>query len=168
MSRLIRTPAGEAILLGGMTAGVLDIADAIVVTAARGGDAIRMLQSIASGVLGAPAYDGGLPTAALGLALHFFIATCAAAAYWLASRRLRVLVDRPVLCGLAFGVAVWAVMQHLVLPLTFGRRAPTQPLPLLLNQIGIHILGVGLPIAYFAARAAARANRLIPRSGLIS
>ena len=70
-----------------------------------------------------------LPAAALGLALHFVIATCAAATYLLASLKLPVLLRRPVLCGLLFGLAVWAFMYHVVLPITFGRPYAMPALP---------------------------------------
>ncbi|HET8647044.1 MAG TPA: hypothetical protein VFO85_16225, partial [Vicinamibacteria bacterium] len=83
MSRDVR-----AILLGGLVAGTMDITAAILLYARRGVPPLRILQSVASGLLGRAAFTGGVPTAALGLALHFFIATTAAAVYVLAARRL--------------------------------------------------------------------------------
>jgi hypothetical protein len=151
-----RARAFDTIILGGLTAGVLDILDAFVVTALNGGTPLRVLHSIASGVLGRAAYEGGLPAGALGLALHFFIATSAATVYYLASLKLPVLLRRPVVCGLIFGLCVWAFMYHVVLPITFGRPYVVPALPNLLNQLGIHALGVGLPIALFASRSARR------------
>ncbi len=149
----LRARAFDTIGFGGLTAGALDILDAFVVTAINGGSPIRVLHSIASGVLGRAAYTGGLPAAALGLGLHFLIATSAATVYFLASRKLPVLLQRPVLCGPLFGLAVWAFMYNVVLPLTFGRPYAIPALPQLLNQLGIHMLGVGLPIALIAARS---------------
>ncbi|MEO7167842.1 MAG: hypothetical protein ABI787_09650, partial [Spartobacteria bacterium] len=64
----------RAILIGGAIAGILDITYAIGFSAWRGVAPLRLLQSVASGLLGAPAFEGGLPTAALGLFLHFCIA----------------------------------------------------------------------------------------------
>jgi hypothetical protein len=148
--------AFDTIVLGGLTAGVLDILDAFVVTTLNGGTPARVLQSVASGVLGRNAYQAGAPAAALGLALHFLIAMSAATAYWLASRKLSILVRRPMWCGLAFGLAVWAFMYYVVLPITFSRPNRIPALPLLINQLGIHAIGVGLPIAYFASRSARR------------
>ena len=66
------------------------------------------------------------------------------------------LLRRPVLCGLLFGLGVWAFMYQVVLPVTFGRPYSVPALPLLLNQLGIHLFGVGLPIALIAARFAHR------------
>jgi hypothetical protein len=152
----LRARAFESIGLGGLAAGILDIADAIVLTLMNGGAPTRMLQGIASGLLGRASYDGGLPTAALGLAIHFFIATSAATVYFLASRKLTLLLRKPMLCGVIFGLMWWALMYQIVLPITFGRPYTIPALPQLLNQLGIHILGVGLPIALIAARSARR------------
>lgn len=150
----LRARALDTIVLGGLTAGTLDILDAFVVTSLSGGTATRVLHAIASGVLGREAYQGGMPAAALGLALHFLIATGAATTFFLASRRLPVLLRHAVPSGLTFGLAVWAFMYYVVLSITFGRPNTVPAWPLLVNQLGIHAFGVGLPIAWFAARSA--------------
>jgi hypothetical protein len=100
--------AARAILWGGLLAGVGDITFAFVVW--RGIGPVRVLQSVASGLLGAAAREGGLATAALGAVLHFTIAFIWATVFWLASRRLTVLVRHPVVCGLLYGVVVYALM----------------------------------------------------------
>jgi uncharacterized membrane protein YagU involved in acid resistance len=142
------------VVLGGLTAGVLDIVDAFVTAALAGRTPARVLQTIASGVLGPRAYQSGAASAALGLALHFAIALSAAMVYFLASRRLPWLVRHPVWSGLAFGLLVWAFMYHVVLPITFHRAYTLPAWPQLANQLGIHMLGVGLPIALLASRSA--------------
>jgi hypothetical protein len=156
--------AFDSIVLGGLTAGVLDILDAFVVTMLNGRSPVRVLHAIASGILGPRAYQGGAPAAALGLGLHFLIAIGAATTYFLASRRFPVLVRRPVWCGLAFGLAVWAFMYYGVLPITFNRPNTIPAWPMLLNQLGIHAIGVGLPIAFFTSRSARRVIRASTRS----
>ena len=142
--------AARAITWGGLLAGVGDITFAFVVW--RGIGPVRVLQSVASGLLGAAAREGGLATAALGAVLHFTIAFIWATVFWLASRRLKVLVRHPVVCGLLYGVVVYAFMYFVVLPLSaihanFPRDAST----ILLNASG-HALLVGLPIALAARR----------------
>jgi len=149
-----RARAFDTIVLGGLTAGVLDILDAFAMTAINGGAPTRVLHAIASGVLGRTAYEGGLPAAALGLTLHFVIALGAASTFLLASRALPALLRNPVPVGLAFGLGVWAFMYLVVLPATFGRPYAPPAIPQLLNQLGIHAIGVGLPIAWFASRSA--------------
>ena len=150
----LRSRAFDTIVLGGLTAGVLDIADAFIVVSINGGTPTRVLQTIASGLLGREAYQGGAPVAALGLALHFLIAFGAASVFFLISRAFPVVLRYAVLSGLAFGLGVWAVMYYAVLPITFHRPNVLPAWPMLLNQLGIHALGVGLPIALFAWRSA--------------
>lgn len=84
-----RHTAAFAILVGGSIAGALDITYAIVFSGIRGVPAIRLLQSVASGLLGSAAFEGGVPAAALGLFLHFIIAFSAAAVFYVASRRFQ-------------------------------------------------------------------------------
>ena len=113
-----RPRAARAIAWGGLLAGAGDITFAFVVNGLRGVGPVRVLQSVAGGLLGAAAREGGLAAAALGAALHFLIAFAAAAVYWVAGRRLGVLVRRPVVCGLLYGVAVYLVMNFVVVPLS--------------------------------------------------
>ena len=136
---------GRAILFGGLAAGVGDSILALVLYRVS---LVRIYQSIASGLLGRAAFDGGLATAALGLFLHFFIATTAAAVFVGASRFLPLLVRQPAPCGLAYGVAVYFFMKYVVLPLSaVARIGPFEPAAM----IG-HALLVGLPIALLARR----------------
>jgi hypothetical protein len=145
----------NAILWGGLTAGVLDILAAFLTLGIRGVSPIRVLQGIASGLVGRASFQGGLPTAALGLLLHFFIATTAAAVYVGASTKLPALVQRPFLFGPLYGVAVYFFMNYIVLPLSLAGRG-TFTLRAFITGIVVHIFCVGLPIAYFARRGLRR------------
>ena len=149
-------PAARVILTAGLIAGALDILYVIIFYGVRGVPATRILQGIAAGLLGRDAAGkGGLATAALGLALHFVIALGAAATYFAVSRRLRVLVERPVIGGLLFGVAVWLFMNLIVLPLSaIPPRSfpPPQWVPVFIA----HLLCVGLPIALVVRRGIAK------------
>lgn len=144
--------AYRVILLAGLLAGVLDLTAALVTNAVRGLAPVRILQSIASGLLGADAYNGGLGTAALGVVLHFVIAISAAAVFYVASRRLKLLVRRPVVCGLLYGVAVYLFMNLVVLPLSaFPHKVSFRP-ALLVTGLIVHMLCVGLPISLTVRR----------------
>lgn len=155
----MRLPLTRAIVYGGLVAGILDLLDAMVFFGLRSGARpIGILHSIAAGLLGRDAARaGGLPTAALGIVLHFTIALIIAAIYIAASRVLPVLRRRWVICGLAYGLAAYFVMTFVVVPLSNagpGRIAFALPVtPVLINGLAIHALGVGLPVAYFASRA---------------
>ena len=95
----------------------------------------------------------GWTSAALGLIFHFTIAFTAAAVYYLASRILRVLVDRAVLCGLAYGELVFLFMYFVVLPISALGPAHFSVATYITGPIG-HTLLVGLPIALSVRRFA--------------
>ena len=81
-----RPRAFETIAYGGLAVGVLDITDAILFWWLRNGvSPTRILQSVASGLLGAAAFEGGTKTALLGLLLHFLIAFIVVVVYYGAS-----------------------------------------------------------------------------------
>lgn len=141
-----------AVLAGGLTAAALDITYAFIAFGLRGVGPVKILQSVASGLLGEASYQGGLATAALGGALHAAIAVVMAAIYVAASRFLPPLNRRPWLWGPAYGIGCYLVMNYVVLALRFGPR-PVPSLDILLGGAAIHMFGVGLPIALFAARA---------------
>ncbi|MGH9836858.1 MAG: hypothetical protein ACREBD_13360 [Blastocatellia bacterium] len=138
----------QTILWGGLIAGALDITAAFINSGLRGRSPIWVLQSVAGGWLGRNSFQGGLKTALLGLALHFFIATMWAAAYCLASLKLHRLTRQAVLCGLLYGVVVYLVMYMVVLPLSALQfKFFNQPVTAILTGVLIHLFCVGLPIA---------------------
>ena len=104
-----RLSAAQAILYGTLVVGTLDALDAIVFFGLRSGaQPIRIFQGIASGLLGPAARQGGLQTAAIGVALHFFIAFGIVATYFLVSRRVTLLTRHPVVCGMLYGLVLYA------------------------------------------------------------
>lgn len=150
MSSIERSRALTTILYGGLSAGVLDITAAFIISSLRHGRGpVLVLQSIAGGLLGRnAAFQGGLKTAALGLALHFLIATTATAVYYAVSLKLPLIVRRAVGCGLLYGIAVYLFMQMVVLPLSALHVSLfNQPATAILIGVLVHMVCVGLPIA---------------------
>lgn len=147
--------AARAILGGGLVAGALDITFACVVWAFRGATPIRVGQSVASGLLGRDvALAGGVATGLLGLTLHFLMTILMAAFYYGAATRVPLLVRRAVPCGIAYGLAIYLVMNFVVLPLSaIGRTGGHGPLAIVIPEILVHMFGVGLTIALFSRRA---------------
>ena len=139
---VLKPRAWTAVLLGGLAAGVGDSVLALVLYPVS---LLRIYQSVAAGLLGRDAYQGGLATAALGMFLHFFIATTAAFVYVAASSRLELLRRQPVPCGLVFGAAVYFFMNFVVVPLSRARAGGFAWKPM----VG-HALLLGLPIALIA------------------
>jgi len=141
------------VVIGGLAAGLLDISFACIYWAlARDVPAERILQSVASGVLGKESYKGGWATASLGLALHFLMTLAMAAAYYLAARRAPALWREPLAWGAAYGLFLYALMNFVVVPLS--RAAVSGPRNDLWTWLGVaaHVLLVGIPIALAVRR----------------
>jgi hypothetical protein len=150
----------RAILWGGLLGGGADAIYAMVYFGFLGASPVRIWQSVAGGLLTRErSVAGGLPTAALGFAIHFFIAFTAATIYVLASKKLPVLVQRAVLCGSLYGLWIYVFMNSVVIPLSAlpPRKASwIQPTFTFFSGLVVHMFGVGLGIALPARRAALR------------
>lgn len=152
-----------AIAGGGLTAGLCDFVFASVFYPLRAHIPVeRVWQSVASGVLGKEAFDGGYSAAALGVGLHFFIAVLMAAAFVLVALRLKFLPRYWLVFGPLYGLFLFYAMQGVVLPLS---NVPVKPdlshLPVIGKNminfyaaLGIHAV-VGTVIALFSRRALA-------------
>jgi uncharacterized membrane protein YagU involved in acid resistance len=157
--------AVDVILAGGFAAGLLDIANAIAFWWLYAGTPPQaILQSVAAGLLGKPAFAGGAATAALGLCLHFAIMFAMAAVYWLACRRWPWMIAKPVHAGIAYGLLTWAVMNHVVVPLSRAQPPPFIP-AWFADGLLAHVLLVGLVFAFVARRSAGGVSLSAVRSG---
>jgi hypothetical protein len=144
----------RAVLIGGSIAGVLDILFAITYNAMNGVAPVRLLQIVASGLLGKAALDGGVPTAILGLAGHFGMSYLWAALFVAAVAPAATRREAGG-CRTVFGILVFFTMRP-------RRAAPVRiPLP---DRVQATVLGpgplshmffFGLPIAFAAARPSA-------------
>ena len=142
-----------AVLVGGSIAGTLDILFAISFAGYGGVPPAGLLQTVASGLLGNAAFSGAIPTAALGLVLHFGMSYLWAGIFVVAARRLPRLARQPMLSGVLFGVAVFLTMRLVVLPLSaFPYPVTFKPLSTILDLLS-HTFLFGVPIAFAARRA---------------
>ncbi|TPG38447.1 DUF1440 domain-containing protein [Flavobacterium pectinovorum] len=144
----------KTILLAGLVAGTFDIIAAIFVYSfiLDKTTAIKILQSIASGIFKKEAYSGGLQMALYGLGLHYLIALLFAWFYFTIYPYVPLLKKSTIISGLLYGIFVWIIMNLIVLPIVF----PILPekhfdFPLLLS-ITILMLCIGLPIASFTKK----------------
>jgi hypothetical protein len=135
-----------AIFWAGLICGIMDITVAFVNWGLRGVRPARLLQAIASGLLGPQSFRDGWSTVVLGGACHFFIAFSAAAVFYVASRKLKFLTYHAVLSGIAYGISIYLVMYWIVMPLSRLARAPLSLSQTILAII-THMLCVGLPIS---------------------
>lgn len=138
------------ILVGGLVAGALDLTSAFTTYG------WNVPRAIASGLLGAKALHGGLGTWILGVALHFLIAFSAAGLYCASSWKLDFLTEHFLVCGLFYGIAVFLVMNLIVLPLSaVPFNTHTFTLGRLIQGLLVHMFLIGLPISFSARKFSA-------------
>ena len=153
-----RPRAFDTIVYGGLVVGILDGLFAFVFYGLiLGVKPLRIFQSVAAGLLGRASYEGGVRTFLFGLLLHFLVATCIAAVYYLVSLKVPMLIRRPVVCGLIYGMLAYLGMNYLVIPLSAIGLRPFV-FRLFLPAFIAHAVLVGLPIALLAQRSA-KANK---------
>jgi uncharacterized membrane protein YagU involved in acid resistance len=135
------------ILAGGILAGAIDLTFACTYNGLMNGTPpLRILQAIASGWLGMDAFQNVYPAAVIGFLSHFGILIVAAAMYYAASRRLLVLREHAYLSGIAFGIAIYATMHLIVLPLSAA--PPFKPSWIgRISDFSVHMLLLGPAIA---------------------
>lgn len=144
----------RTVLLSGIVAGTFDIIAALTVYAfiLQKTTAVKILQSIASGVFKKEAYNGGGLMAFCGLTFHYLIALTFAWFYFIIYPYLPFLKKSAVISGFLYGIFVWIIMNLIVLPLVF----PVLPekhldFPLLLSML-ILMFCIGLPIAFITRK----------------
>jgi hypothetical protein len=140
-----------AVIRGGMTTGVVDGLFSSVLSAFFYGSTVgRLFQGVAATLLGSQALDGGIHTAAIGVAMHFGVAFGWSAVFVLlamSSRRLRRTIATwpgAVRVATVYGPAIWVVMSLVVIPLLV-RRPPAITFRWWVQLVG-HFPFVGLPI----------------------
>jgi hypothetical protein len=150
--------ATRAILLGGLITGALDITAAFLLAGSFGVGPVRVLHGIAEALIGPSSHQGGAPTAALGLLMHFSIATFWTAVFYALSRRVPALVERPLVFGPLYGALVFILMYRVAIPLVVALNAlyltdyDKGIPPLRWRMLVIHLVCVGLPIALSVRR----------------
>ncbi len=144
----------KAALWGGLIAATADMSYALIhYHFAADIPFLRVPQSIAAGLLGRDAsFGGGVPTALLGAVLHYFILIVASGIYAAVATRARVLVRQPWVCGIAFGLAVFAFMHLVVIPLSAVAPGKLPQGQFLVGELLSHMFGVGVTIAFMARR----------------
>jgi hypothetical protein len=143
------------VLAGGLLGGAGDLAFAFIYYAPAGATPLRILQGIASGVLGPASFQMGLGSAALGAFCHFFISVCAAFVFFLASTKLTFLTRRWLISGIVFGVLMFLAMRLVVVPLSAVKAGPMK-LSSIIGELCSHMVLFGIPIAYAVSRAVLR------------
>lgn len=157
-----RTPvtAGQAILTGWLLCGVLDITAACLQAWIQAGRAPGdVLRGVASALWGRAALTGGTGMAVTGLAMHFTVALTATLVFYALSRRVVFLGTVPLwVVGPVYGAAVFCAMNYATLPGLSWLRSlylhtpPRWPGSMSWPQLAIHLVCVGIPIAWAIRR----------------
>lgn len=142
--------------LGGLAAGGADIVYAFGMAALNGRSPLRVLQSVASGLLGSAAFEGGVAAGLVGLLCHFAITLGAAFIFLLAYSNLPLLRKNFIFTTVTFGALVFAFMHAVVLPLSAIPFKMTYSPAVLAQGLAVHVFLVAFPIALCVRRFSAK------------
>ena len=147
-----RRSAIFTILAAGLVSAALDLLFACVFYGIRNSvSPLRIFQSIGTGWFGRASFEMGWTSGATGFFSHFAILIVAAGLFFAAARRLPILTRQAFWAGIAYGAAIYVVMNYVVVPLSaapHGNRA----LDATIGELCSHLFLVGLPIAYIVRR----------------
>ena len=147
------------LVLGGLTAGTLDLLVATLYWTWGGFEPIRslraILQAIASWVIGREqAIAGGWATALAGGVLHYGLMIAMVAGFHAASLRWPRLLQRPLQSGALYGAFLYVLMFVILVPY-FSAVQSHNALPpsWTVTCFLVYVLLVGIPCALFARTA---------------
>ncbi|MEW9573601.1 hypothetical protein ABQJ54_17745 [Rhodanobacter sp. Si-c] len=110
----------------------------------------RILQVIASGVLGRRSFDGGIASVSLGLLLQYAISFVMVGAYYVVSGWMPALIRRAIwIYGALYGLWLYVAMNDVVVPLSAAAKGSTIP-SWVVGSIVESVLLIGVPIAWIA------------------
>jgi hypothetical protein len=135
------------IVAAGLAGGAVDFVYACAVGLSSGRSIQRVWQGVANGLIGKPAMEMGWVSSALGMAIHFTIATIMAAAFAIAADRMPGLYRRPWIAGVLYGLVLYGVMYGIVLPLRWPTVFPNWSGLSSVLDVLAHV-GVGLAIVF--------------------
>src|SRR5688500_728338 len=144
------------LLRAGLLTGIVDGLWAIVLTLLYQRSQTRLWQGIAAVPFGQEMFDGGMPTALLGLLIHFGVAFAWSALFLLLVLRSpwlrRVLATPRGVFAVAaiYGPLIWIVMSAVVIP-QFSHQPPAITYRWWIQLAG-HVVFVGLPIVWAIGR----------------
>jgi len=140
------------VLWGGTLCGAFDAIAASVSAAMLGTSPVRMWKYVASALLRQKALQGSPRIALVGLLLHFLIAFTWATIFCLAALFVPWMLRWPAVAGIIYGIAIYTIMNLVVLPLSAAPKRKVTKLGVIIQLI-IHMLFVGLPITLSASWA---------------
>ena len=142
----------RTISLTALLTGILDITAAIVhYYILNGTGPERMFKTIASGVFGKQAIEGGILMITWGVVFHFMIAFLFTAFLFLVYPKVAAWIKNKFLVAILYGIFTWAVMNLVIVPLSITHKLPSDPEKMIITAL-ILICMIGLPVALIAHR----------------
>jgi hypothetical protein len=145
--------SARLILIATALCGALDMTYAIVMSVMRGGTALAVLHSVASGPFGDDINRLGWIGGLLGLCVHFSIMAVMVGVFCIAVARMPRLNSKPLLSGLAYGVISYIVMYWVVLVLRWPEHFPQTDPAKVFRGLLPHLVCVGIPLALLVRNA---------------
>lgn len=149
-----------AAVAGGWIAGTVDIGSACLINSL----APRViLQTIASGLLGAASFHDGWPAALAGLVLQWAMSMLIAAMYGAGASRFAWVRRHPVWAGIGSGGIIYLVMNYAVVPLSAAPFRPSAaPAKVLENLLAMVLFALIVAAVTQYVRAGATAKSAAP------
>ena len=144
----------DAALQAGLIAGALDATAASVQYYSITGDnPAKVFRYVATAAFGNQVHTSGtlFGWAAVGLVLHFIIAISFAFFFFKFYSYIKKLLPNWIVAGIVFGLLVWAVMNLIVVPVSFGKPYVFH-LEKSATAAAILIIAIGLPVSWLANR----------------
>lgn len=138
--------------IGGFTVAALDLLAAMAYWAPHGVTPSRILQDIASWLLGPMAFMGGTSTAVLGALLYGQLLWGVIAFYHALAQRYPVMLRHPFRCGAIYGALAYGAIFQVMAPLLTGVRGPLDP-EWIVTCVLVYAFLVGIPCALFSRLA---------------
>ncbi len=150
------------ILAAGGTAGLIDFLYATATTLIGGAPATRPWMGVAAALFGLdPVVRIGAPMALVGALLHFLITIGAAAVFYAAAVRQRLLVRHALATGIAFGLLFFLAMNYVIVPLSVIGHPIYNGARTIAYAIVAHVIMIGLPISLITAWRVKRLERAV-------
>jgi hypothetical protein len=152
------------LIAGAVYVGTLDLVFACGYWALlHGVPPARIIQVIASGVLGRRSFEMGISSVLLGLCLQYAISFVMVWAYYLASGWIPALIRRGIwIYGVLYGLWSYVAMNDIVVPLSAAMKGSTIP-SWVVGSILESALLIGPPIAWLARRARVASTERVVR-----
>ena len=137
----------KTLIWSALLVGTLDILAAIVQSYLLGSTPSKMLRYIASGIFGSEAFSGGDIFVFFGLVFHYITALIWTILLFKLYPKIKKMVKKSIPIGFAYGLLIWTVMNHIVLPLS---HVPQGSFSIISAMTGILILtgAIGLPLSF--------------------